>query len=61
MDSQIRLTIARREPFAGGTDFGQVGPYEKLLGSVEFAIDPAHPAYHSVVDIAYAPAMLQSW
>jgi hypothetical protein len=26
-----------------------------LLGSVEFAIDPAHPAYHSVVDIAYAP------
>lgn len=55
MDSQIRLTIDRHEPFAGGMEFGDVGPYDRLIGRVEFAIDPLSPAYQSIVDIEYAP------
>ncbi|MCZ6874820.1 MAG: alpha/beta hydrolase domain-containing protein, partial [bacterium] len=55
MDSQIRLIIDTREPFAAGTGFGRVGAYEKWVGRVEFAINPQDPAYQGVVDLEYAP------
>ena len=55
MDSQIRLVIDRREPFAEGGSFGDVGPYERLSGRVDFAIDPAAPEFSAVVDLEHAP------
>jgi len=36
-----KVTIANRTVVAGGEAFGQVGPYEKLTGTIEFALDPA--------------------
>ena len=34
------LDIIRREPFAGGMAFGDVGPYEKIVGIARFAGEP---------------------
>ncbi len=55
MNRQLCLSIESREPFADGAEFGTVGPYEKCVGRVDFAVDPEHPAYRGMVDIAYAP------
>ena len=35
MNTQIRLRIDTREPFAEGQTFGDVGPYERLSGRVD--------------------------
>ena len=53
--TQIHLQINTREPFADGIEFGDVGPYERIVGKVHFAVDPDSPAHSSVVDIQYAP------
>ena len=53
--SQIRLSITRRETFAGGMMFGEVGAYERLSGRVEFAVDPAAAENAVVVDLQNAP------
>ncbi|MFQ5873003.1 MAG: alpha/beta hydrolase domain-containing protein, partial [Dehalococcoidia bacterium] len=55
MDTQIRIRIEGREPFAGGTSFGDTGPYERLWGQVDFAVYPDAPTYQTVVDLGYAP------
>ena len=52
--TQIHLQIHTRTPFARGIDFGDVGPYEKLVGRVDFVVDPDSPAFSSVVDIRHA-------
>ncbi len=51
--SQLRITS--RTPFADGGDFGDAGPYERLDGTVEYAVDPAHPANVAIADLAMAP------
>ena len=51
---QIRLHIETRTLFAEGIAFGNVGPYEKLVGRVDFAVHPDSPAFSSVVDIKHA-------
>ena len=45
----------RREPFGGGSDFGAVGPYDKLVGVARFAVDPADPRNKDIVDLDLAP------
>jgi hypothetical protein len=55
MDTQIRLRFDIREPFADGMAFGNVGPYERLVGRVFFAIDPDDPANRTIVDLDHAP------
>jgi len=55
MDTQVRLRIDTREPFADGMAFGEVGPYERLAGRVRFAIDPNDPANRVIVDLDHAP------
>jgi hypothetical protein len=47
----VSLEIHRREPFAGGMSFGEVGAYEKIVGVARFAVDPAHPANRAIVDL----------
>jgi len=49
-----KVTIANRTVVAGGQAFGQVGPYEKLTGTIEFALDPADKHNSRVVDLEHA-------
>ena len=55
----IRLRIERRETVSNGQPFGAAGPYEKLVGKVDFALDPALPANAGIVDLALAPRNAQ--
>jgi hypothetical protein len=50
-----RLEVVRREVVLNGQRFGTAGPYEKLAGTVHFALDPAKAANTGVVDLALAP------
>ena len=50
-----RIEIASRTDVLGGKSFGDTGPYEKIVGKVFFAVDPAHPANKRIVDIDKAP------
>jgi hypothetical protein len=51
----VRLRIDRREVLLEGRAFGLAGPYEKLSGQVDFALDPALAANRPIVDLALAP------
>jgi hypothetical protein len=51
----VRLRVERREVVLGGRPFGAAGPYEKLVGKVDFALDPLLPANAAVVDLKLAP------
>ena len=50
-----RLTVESRQDVLGGRSFGTAGAYEKLVGVVEFALDPANTANAAIVDLAGAP------
>lgn len=49
------LEIRSHTPLADGAAFGDVGPYERLEGTIHFAVDPAHPANACIVDLDLAP------
>ena len=49
------LEIQRREPFASGAVFGEVGPYEIIAGVAKFAVDPRHARNQAIVDLSRAP------
>ena len=49
------ITITRREPFANGAAFGQVGAYEKIIGTARGALDPANSANTVIVGLDIAP------
>lgn len=51
----IGLEVLKREPFAGGKAFGDVGPYEKIIGIARFALDPGHKRNTGIVDLDKAP------
>jgi hypothetical protein len=51
-----RFEIARREAVLGGNPFGDAGAYEKVVGTLRFAVDPKHPLHAQITDIALAPA-----
>src|SRR5581483_6542174 len=51
----VRLRIERREVVLNGRAFGAAGPYEKLVGWVDFAFDPNLSANEIVVDLPLAP------
>src|SRR6516162_10674907 len=51
----VRFRIERREVVLDGRAFGAAGPYEKLLGKVDFALDPSLPANGVIVDLKLAP------
>lgn len=50
-----RVSIASRAVVAGGQAFGTSGPYEKLSGTIEFALDSADPHNKKIVDLEHAP------
>ena len=49
------VTITSRAVVAGGHAFGTSGPYEKLIGRIEFALDPKDPHNRHIADLEYAP------
>lgn len=51
----VRLRIERREVVLNGRPFGAAGPYEKLVGTVDFALDPDLPRNGAIVDLKLAP------
>lgn len=51
----VSLEILERKPFAEGKSFGDVGPYERIVGIARFAVDPMHPANRNVVDLNRPP------
>ena len=50
-----RLEIESQRPYAEGAAFGEAGPYERLDGTIHFAVDPSHPANELIVDLDRAP------
>jgi hypothetical protein len=51
----VRLRIESREVVLNGRPFGAGGPYEKLVGRVDFGLDPTLPANDIIVDLKLAP------
>lgn len=48
------VTIAARNVVADGQSFGSVGAYERLVGRIEFALDPADPHNRVIADLEHA-------
>src|SRR4029450_13625847 len=49
-----KVTISNRVVVAGGHAVGQVGPYKKITGTIEFALDPADKHNSRIVDLEHA-------
>ncbi len=49
--SVINFEQTRRIPYAGGTSFSDVGPYEQIDGILTFGVDPGAPANREIVDL----------
>jgi hypothetical protein len=50
-----KIEIKSRTDILGGKEFGKAGPYEKIVGTVHYALDPAHPRNRAIVDLDKAP------
>jgi hypothetical protein len=50
----MSVTITSRTMVADGQSFGSTGPYERLVGRMEFALDPADPHNSGIVDLNHA-------
>src|SRR5262249_32847674 len=51
-----RIEITQLEsPTFGGASFGDVGPYEKLIGRAFGEVDPRDPDNQAITDIELAP------
>ena len=51
----VRIEVRSRADVAGGKLFGLAGSYERLVGTIYFAVDPDIPANAIVTDISFAP------
>ena len=51
----VKLLVEHRETVLNGKSFGKAGTYEKLVGTVEFALDPALAINKNIVDLDKAP------
>jgi len=51
----VNLRVDRRQAVLSGKSFGAAGPYERLVGKVEFALDPDLPINQNIVDLKLAP------
>jgi hypothetical protein len=55
----VRVEIASRADIQDGKPFGNAGAYERILGRVFFAVDPANPHNRQIVDLDKAPRNAQ--
>ena len=51
----VRFVIEQQRAFAGGMEFGDVGPYERLDGTVHMEVDPDDPLNAVIVNLDKAP------
>lgn len=51
----VEFRVVKREPFAGGKAFGDVGPYDQITAIARFAIDPEHVRNRAIIDLDLAP------
>jgi hypothetical protein len=51
----VRIEVKSRADILAGQSFGSTGPYEKLSGTISFAIDPRNTANRIITDIDKAP------
>jgi hypothetical protein len=49
-----KVTIATKATVADGQSFGKTGPYEKLVGTIEFALDPTERHNKAIADLEHA-------
>ena len=47
----VRIEVASRADVLGGEEFGSAGAYEKIVGKVHFAVDPANANNKIIADI----------
>ena len=59
LETQIKLQIDLREPFADGMSFDSTGAYERLKGRIHFSIDPGDRANRRITDLNLAPRNAQ--
>jgi Alpha/beta hydrolase domain len=50
-----KVTITSQTVVADGHAFGTSGAYEKLVGRIDFALNPSDPHNKAIVDLEYAP------
>ncbi len=50
----VRVEVAERADVATGASYGAAGAYEKILGTLHFAVDPGAAANRNVTDLALA-------
>ncbi len=50
----VKVDVAARSEVAAGASYGAAGPYEKIRGTLHFAVDPSVPANRNVTDLALA-------
>src|SRR5678815_4020987 len=55
----VRVEVTSRTDVQEGKPFGNSGPYEKILGRVYFAVDPANLHNRQIVDLDKAPRNAQ--
>ncbi len=53
------LDIQSRATVLDGHAFGNTGAYEKIAGTIRFAVDPSHPLHQRITDIGLAPRNAQ--
>ena len=51
----VGFDIRTQRILADGRSWGDVGPYEELLGTLHFAIDPLDVANSRITDVGLAP------
>ena len=51
----VRIEVRYRMDLADGMGYGLAGAYEKIVGTIYFAVDPDNPANGIITDINYAP------
>src|SRR5262245_46478808 len=51
----VSLFNVKREPFANGQSFGDVGPYDQIKAQARFALDPKNLRNQDIVDLDLAP------
>ncbi|HYU77997.1 MAG TPA: hypothetical protein VEK56_03370, partial [Vicinamibacterales bacterium] len=51
----VRIDVKSRADVLAGKSFGSAGPYEKLSGTISFAVDPVNDVNQIITDIGKAP------
>jgi hypothetical protein len=50
-----KLYVQKRESYGEGQSFGNSGEYERIVGRIQFAVDPNAPEHQGIVDLDKAP------